>query len=251
MQRVFVSVVLILFTLSLSPCLAQNAQDNTQIAGSSEIRSDTPETVAIVPWVYEHGTPGARTTAKESLQTALTQSLFFREDSFQIIPEESVTLVWTSMGHDPGSEGTELPAPIELLRLGEKLGVHWVIAGHASWRTRSVWIGLGPKTKSECTVDMVIVDVRKKELSLDARMVKADNAAKDPPLKAATTVLLGLLSRNARLLATLPLTALSGGPKTPREQSAVQLAIAKAMQPWLALHPYNKKIGAGDDMGKK
>ena len=145
-----------------------------------------------------------------------------------------------------GSERTELPTPKELFKLGEKLGVDWVITGHALWHTRSLWIGLGPKTKSDCTVDMLIVDIRKKELSLDARQVKMGSAPTDPPLKAATVVLLGLVSRGL-FSSTLPLTVVSGGPKTPREQSAVQSAIAGAMQPWLALHPNNKKIDTGDE----
>ncbi len=246
MQRVFRPVVLFLLLLSVFPCLAQNAQDKKPTDESSEVRADSPETVAILPWIYENGTSGAQTAAKEFLETALTQSPFFREGSFQIIPEARVALTWTNdMGHDPSSEGTELPTPKQLLILGEKLGVDWVITGRASWHTRSVWIGLGPKTKSDCTVDMLIVDVRKKELSLDARKVKMGNAAKDPPLKAATAVLLGLVSANGRFFSALPLTLVSGGPKTPREQSAVQLALANAIGPWLALHPRNKKIDIG------
>jgi hypothetical protein len=231
--------------------LAQNAQGSKPIDESPEARADTPETVAILPWIYENGTLGAQIAAKEFLKTTLTESLFFREDSFQIIPEARVTLTWTKdMGHDPGSERTGLPTPKELLKLGQKLGVDWVITGHAAWHTRSVWIGMGPKTKSDCTVDMVIVDVRKKELSLDARKVKMDSAPKDPPLKAATAVLLGVVTKG-RFFSTLPLTVISGGPKTPREQSAVQLAIAKAIQPWLALHPQNKKIDTGDEKEKE
>lgn len=248
MQRVFGPVVLFLIVLSLLPCLAQNAQDNKPIDESSETCADAPETVAILPWIYENGTPGAQIAAKEFLETILKKSQFFREDRFQIIPEARVTLTWTKdMGHDPGSERTEIPTPRELLKLGERLGVDWVITGHAFWHTRRVWIGLGPKTKAECTVDMVIVDVKNKELSLDARGVKMDSVPKENPLKAATTVLLGFLGAKGWFSSTLLLTAVSGGPKTPREQSAVQSAIATIIQPWLALHPQNKKIDTGDE----
>ena len=239
-------MVLFLLVLSAFPCLAQNAQDNKPIDESSEARADTPETVAILPWIYEDGTPGAQIAAKEFLETVLTESQFFRADSFQIIPEERVIQTWTKdMGHDPASEGTGIPTPKELLKLGQKLGVDWVITGHALWHTRSLWIGLGPKTKSDCTLDMVIVDVRNRELSLDARKVKMGSAPTDPPLRAATVVLLGLVSRGL-FTSTLPLTLVSGGPKTPREQSAVRLAIANAIGPWLALHPRNRKIDTGD-----
>ena len=135
---------------------------------------------------------------------------------------------------------------MDLLKLGQELGADWVITGHAAWHTRSIWIGLGPKTKSDCTVDMVIVDVKKKELSLDARQVTMDSTAKEDPLKAAATLLFGLVRVEGQLLLTLPLTVVSGGPKTPREQRAVQLAIAKAIQPWIAIHPRNQKIDAGE-----
>ena len=47
------------------------------------------------------------------------------------------------------------------------------------------------------------------------------------------------------------MTVASGGPKTPREQSAVRLAIDKAIQPWLALHPQKRKIDTGDENEKE
>lgn len=246
MQRAFGSVVLFFLVSSAFPCFAQDTRDNKPIV--SEAGADASETVAILPWIYENGTPGARMTAKEFLETALTKSQFFREDSLRIIPETRVMLTWTNdMGRVTSSEGTELPTPRDLLKLGEKLGVDWVIAGHARWHTRSVWIGLGPKTKSDCTVDMLIVDVKNKELSLDARKVKMDSAPRDNPLKAATAAVLGFLGARGWLSPTLPFTVLSGGPKTPREQNAVQSAIARAIEPWLAVHPRNKKIDTGDE----
>ncbi|HXG23711.1 MAG TPA: hypothetical protein VNJ09_04080, partial [Chthonomonadales bacterium] len=60
--------------------------------------------------------------------------------------------------------------------------------------------------------------------------VKMDSTAKEDTLKAAGTILLTPL-----------FTVVSGGPKTPHEQRAVQLAIAKAMQPWLATRTQNIK----------
>lgn len=243
MHRVLVPIILCLLVLSLFPGFAQNAQENKPLNELAAARSDSSETVAILPWIYEKGTRGAQKTAQEFLEAVLTQSLFFRENSFQIIPEARVTQVWIQdLGHDPAQKRNVLPTPRELLKLGEKLGVDWVITGHAVWHTRSIWIGLGPKTKSDCTVDLVIVDVKKKEVSLDARRVTMDSTAKEDPLKAATTLLLGLARVESQFFLTLPLTVVSGGPKTPREQRAVQLAIAKAIQPWIVLHPQNKKI---------
>ncbi len=241
MQRTYIfSFLVVLFANS---CMAQELQVNT----SSSEPTHTPEIVAILPWIYENGTTGSRASVKEYLETSLMKSLYFREDSFSIIPEEQVINTWTKeMGQDLEAQKTSLPSPKELLKLGEKLGADWVISGYAMWHTRSVWIGLGPKTKSDCVVDMLIIDVKKKELSLDARKVKMDNAPRENPLKAATTILLGVAGAKGLFSSSLPLTIVSGGPKTPPEKSAAQSAVAKAIRPWLALHPNNRKIDTSD-----
>lgn len=148
-----------------------------------------------------------------------------------MIPEARVAVVWEDMNLSLDEDWNELPTPKELLSLGEKLGVDWVITGKAEWHTHSIWVGLGPQTKSDCTVDVIVVDVRKREIALDARKVKMDSTAKEDTLKAVGTVLLTPL-----------FTVVSGGPKTPHKQRAVQLAIAKAIQPWLAERPQSPKI---------
>jgi len=197
-----------------------------QQAASESTAKDKPETVAILPWVYQKGTDGAKKAAKEFLEAVLTKAYF------EVIPEARVRLAWAkNFGHDHDELREELPDPKELLKLGRYLGVNWVITGKAVWHTRSLWIGLGPKTKSNCTVDMLIVDVQHAELALDARKVMMDSTAKEDTLKAVGTVFVSAL-----------FTTVSGGPKTPHEQRAVQLAIAKAIQPWLSSRPQVRKI---------
>jgi len=140
------------------------------------------------------------------------------------------------MGKKHDAKRATLPKSAELLKLGQKLDVDWVIAGRAKWHTRSLWVGMGPKTKSDCTVDMLIVDVRKQVVALDAKAVKMDSTAKENTLKAVGAIVLTPL-----------FTVVSGGPKTPHEQRAVQLAIAKAIQPWLATRVESAhKIDADD-----
>jgi hypothetical protein len=232
MKHAFATVIVFLFAVSSCTCLAQNVRAAKPVSMSAENRTDSPETAAILPWIYEKGTQGAETTAKEFLTTILTKSLY------EVIPEARVSTAWIKdLGHNQNEDNKELPAPKELLKLGESLGVDWVITGRAVWHTRSIWIGLGPKTKSDCTVDMLIVDVKKKELALDAHNIKMDSTAKEDALKAAGAIIL-----------TPIFTVVSGGPKTPHEQRAVQLAITKAIQPWLAARPRVEKI---DDSGGK
>jgi|GEM_PF-701624 len=244
MLRVSISTIVLLIVLSATPCLAQELQSNK----SSNEPTHTPEIVAILPWVYENGTTGSRAAVKEYLETSLKKSLYFRDDSFSIIPEKQVVFAWThDLGQDIETQKTSLPSPKELLKLGQKLRADWVISGHAIWHTRSVWIGLGPKTKSDCIVDMVIVDVKKRELSLDARKVKMDSAPRENPIKAATTILLGVAGAKGLFSSALPFTLVSGGPKTPPEMSAGQSAVAKAIRPWLAIHPNNRTIDTSDE----
>ena len=248
MLRVSILGIVVLIIMSISPCMSRDSQSIVSSDDSIGGLVNDHETVAILPWICVDGTPGAQRAAKEFLETSLKKSLFFREDSFNIIPETKVILAWTQeLGHDFKAEETKRQSPKELLKLGEKLGADWVISGHATWRTRSVWIGLGPKTKSDCTVDMLIVDVKKKELSLDAREVKMDNAPKENPIRAATTIILGVAGAKGLFSSALPLSFVSGGPKTPSEINAAQSSIAKAIRPWLALHPRNRKIVTVDE----
>src|SRR5262249_18165658 len=152
-------------------------------ARGQKTQEPTPKsgtTMAIVPWVFENGTKGAISTSKEYLNTVLSKS------GIEVIPEGRVVAAWTKdIGTDLDSEKRSLPMPKQMLALGEKLGVNWVMAGRSRWHTRSIWVTLGPKTKSDCTVDMMIVDVNKGEVVLDQKAVRMDSTAKEDALKAA------------------------------------------------------------------
>lgn len=191
---------------------------------------DKPKTVAMVPISMALGTDGAKKATREYLETVVTKA------GFEILPTARTAAAMTSVGIIvPDDERVKqlppLPAPKDLLSIGQKLGCDYVIAARATWHTRSIWVSLGPKTKSDCTVDMMIVDVKKQEVALDAKAVKMDSTAKEDALKAAGTVLLTPL-----------FTAVSGGPKTPHETRAGVLAMAKAISPWLPVSQTAKKI---------
>lgn len=185
-------------------------------AGAQTVLGGEPGTIAVVPWIYLKGTEGAVKTAKERLIDILTTS------ALEILPEAEVRKAWAKMGRSLDPDRTELPSAKALLELGHKLGADYVLTGRAQWHTRSIWVGFGPKTKSTCTVDMIIVDVKKNKVALNARKVWMDSTTKEDPLKAAGAVLVTPL-----------VTVVSGGPKTPHEQRAAQLAIGKAIKPWL------------------
>jgi len=181
------------------------------------------ETMAVLPWIFEKGTDTAVRTGKETLDKLLSHS------GLEVTPEGRVTSTWINqLGLTLPDK--DLPQPADLLKLGQALKVNYVMAGKASWHSRSIWVGLGPKTKSTCTVDVLIVDVQSQSLVLNNRNVKMDSTAKEDALKALGTVFVSSL-----------FTVVSGGPKTPHEQRAVQLGIGKALEPWLV--PRMSRVG--------
>jgi hypothetical protein len=191
--------------------------------------------VAILPWTLKDGTETANKTAKDVLVT------LFEKSRFEVVSSARVLSMWENeMGEAPVKEILNsqdalpaMPQATRLLELGKKLGVDLVCAGRADWHTKSVWVALGPKTKAECTVDVMIIDVKKQEIILQADAVKGDSTRTEKGLETA-----------GALLVSFGITALSGGPKTPHQQRAATNAIAKSMEPWLRTQAAaGKKIG--------
>jgi hypothetical protein len=192
--------------------------------------------VVILPWVLKDGTDTAVETAQSTVQK------LFEGTNYEVIPQVRAKLIWEEEmkkapiktrpdGSDPYAE---VPNAKDLLELGQKLGADVVCTGRAKWHTKSVWVGLGPKTKADCTVDVIIIDVAKQEVLLDARNVKSDSTRKEHALETFGS-----------LFITGGITMLSGGPKTPHQQRAAQNAITKAMEPWLqTAAPKSRKIGS-------
>jgi hypothetical protein len=211
--------------------LPVSAQQKIDINGDAPDHSKSAEgvqieTMAVLPWDFEKGSSGAVKTGNEFLASVLSKS------HVETLSEPRTLAGWEEANSIAWSEDKkDLPSPAQMLRAGNKLGVDWVMAGRAVWHTKSVWIGLGPKTKSDCTVDVRIVDVKNREVVLDAKQVRLDDTAKEDTMKALGAVFVSGL-----------FTMVSGGPKTPHEQRAVQLAMGKAMEPWLVQHMKIAKI---------
>jgi hypothetical protein len=193
------------------------------------------ERVAILPWCLKDGTDTAVKTARD------TYIGLFEKTKHEVLSPAAVQTAWEDdmrmpkfpMEAKDDDAYPALPSPKDLLALGKRLNVDWVCAGRAKWHTKSVWVSLGPKTKADCTVDMLLIDVRKEEVALDAKDVMADSTRTEKGLETA-----------GALLVSMGFTALSGGPKTPHQQRAVQQAIGKAMEPWLkTAAAASRKIG--------
>ncbi|MCL5283273.1 MAG: hypothetical protein M1330_00965 [Armatimonadetes bacterium] len=203
----------VLFLLVILPVLAR-AEPAANPSGSS-----TPETVALMPWNFVNGTKGTHEICSRYMDETLTKLLI------EPLPRARVNAMWLNgLSHSTldYSKSKGFPPAKELLELGQKLGADWVIIARARWHTRSIWIGLGPKTKSDCYIDMMIIDVKHQTIALNQKQVDMGSDAKDSALKDAGAILLTPL-----------ISVVSGGPKTPQEERGAVFAIAKAMKPWV------------------
>lgn len=197
--------------------------------------------VAILPWYMKDGVEEARNVTFDTVKKV------FENLNDAVVSTAQVKATWEESMQMPSIKPTyddtaalpEMPSAKSLLRLGEALKVDYVCAGRAKWHTKSVWVSLGPKTKADCTVDVMIVDVPNKEVLLDAKQVIADSTRKEAGLESAAAVLI-----------SMGFTAFSGGPKTPHQKRAGQMAVLLAMDPWLkTIAPKKKKIDDGKGGG--
>lgn len=211
-------------------------QQTTAVEVAQQAARPKIKTVAILPWSYQGGTDTAVKTGDE------TVAALFSGAGYAVVPEIVIrAYLANKFGgmqryltfDEDGRRVHEPPSPLEMLRIGRDMGVDLVCVGDASWHTRSIWVSLGPKTKATCTVDMVIIDVAKAEVVLDARRVSADSHKRETTAETA-----------AALLIHIGFTAVSGGPKTPHQQRSARLAIGEAMEPWLqaVVRPAPRKI---------
>jgi hypothetical protein len=191
--------------------------------------------VAIIPWSMKDGVEEARKVCSETVDN-LFKGVNYEPQSPTLVKttwEETLGQAKLKDTYDGSDNLPSLPTAKDLLALGETLKVDLVCAGRAKWHTKSVWVSLGPKTKADCTVDIMIVDVLNKEVVLEAHDVKADSTRTEKGLETA-----------ASLLISFGFTAFSGGPKTPHQKRAGQLAVMLAMDPWLKTEAQRrKKIG--------
>jgi hypothetical protein len=196
------------------------------ITGDTDVKPVQVEKIAVLPWTFQWGTKTSHETAQNFLHKLLDKM------GIEEIPEARVTAAWLQVNaeeYDPKFDF--MPSPASMLRVGMALGADWVMVPMASWHSRSIWVGLGPKTKSTCTVSFRIVDVKNRVVALDVHDLAMDDTAKEDLLKALGTLFISSL-----------FTVVSGGPKTPHEQRAVELAIAKALEPWIVQHRQIEKI---------
>ncbi len=123
-----------------------------------------------------------------------------------------------------------LPMPAEdnparrddIVRFGHEIHARYVVSPMVDFHSRSIWVDLGPRTNSTAAVDLTITDIANGEIVYSREAVTARSDEKFDVAKA-----------GADLFLTPLVTIVSGGPKTPHEQRAVQIAVIRAMRPWV------------------
>ena len=107
----------------------------------------------------------------------------------------------------------------DLVSFGNAMHARYVLSPVFEFHSRSIWVDLGPRTDSTATMDVTITDVISRQSVYTRQNVTARSDEKFDAVKA-----------GADLLFTPLVTIVSGGPKTPHEQRAVQIAVIRAMR---------------------
>lgn len=108
-----------------------------------------------------------------------------------------------------------------LKKFGKATGADVVLYGSIKWHTRSIWVNAGPKTISTATVTVYAYDVKSGKVTYKRSGLEGRSDEKTDGLKVAGAILISPL-----------VTAVSGGPATPQEQRAAQIALARAYEAW-------------------
>jgi hypothetical protein len=167
---------------------------------------------AAYPWGFNNGTGTSRATAITTAQQIA------RRAGYASISGTVAKNAWTYTMPAYGST----PSRGALAGFAKKVKANAVIYGSVSWHTRSIWVGAGPKTISTATVNFYVYDAKRGKTVYQSTGVQGRSDEKANMYKIAADVLLTPL-----------VTIVSGGPATPREQRAVQIAMANAAQKWV------------------
>jgi hypothetical protein len=190
------------------------------VLGSATIALAQPAdrgSAVVYPTVFDQsGTKTSRAAAETALNDILKKGGFKLQDS------QVAARVWKAKGmRTPTS--TRPQSTSDLTELGKAIGVRYVVATTVSFHTRSIWVNLGPKTVSTCSFVTTIVD------SKTGKVVHEADTEGRSDEKSDTLKVVG------SLLVTPLVSAVSGGPKTPYETRAAQIAAARALEKFVTV----------------
>lgn len=167
------------------------------------------------PWSFQGGDKTSRKTARD------TADEIARKAGFSTVPEDVARNAWRDGGF-PKERFRDKPGENALEAFGTRLHANFVIFGDVRWDTRSIWVDLGPKTISTAKVDVYVFDVAANKVVFSQQGIQGRSDEPENAWKVAADILITPL-----------VTVVSGGPATPREQRAVQIAMGRAYHHWV------------------
>jgi len=170
--------------------------------------------VAVYPWIFKDGNVTSRSMA------IATAKRIAENQGLHVIAHDTSVGKFDSLRPKISLEG-DLPSEADLARFAKAVHAGNLIFGVVSWHTRSIWVGTGPKTVSTATVDAYVYNTKAGKVTYSQEHVEARSDEKESTLKAIAAILI-----------TPIIPMVSGGPATPREQRAVQIAMSKALLGW-------------------
>ena len=183
--------------------------------------------MVIFPWSFAENERGTSEKGVERVKDLLTKS-FQDRGGMEIISPAIASAAWKQVSGQSWSEFIEepkdlpkLPDSKTLLEFGKLAGADYVCAGTLEWSVKSKWVGLGPKTRVNAFTDIKIIDVNKKEESLNVVHFGSNTGAAEQWWQSAASILI-----------SWGFTILSGGPKTPHMERSGTLAVGGAIEPF-------------------
>ena len=188
--------------------------------------------IAVLPLMFRKGDSESNNkTAIDAYAATLHDA--FTKLGIEQIDQAKVNGTWQrSTGQMFEPSRFDLPTPEDVVKFGKDMGVDYVAVSRCRWDVRTVVTWKGIQTTAKARIDLWIINVAKSEFSLKVDGAVTDSREKIPDWKAAVSLLI------------LPITFVSGGPETPHMVRSGQLAVAKALAPWLEKQtPNNLRIG--------
>ena len=170
---------------------------------------------AAFPWAFKEGTSTSQETATKTAAEILQKA------NYAAISDDAAKAAWSKAGLSVPSYGNQ-PSKAALKAFAKAAHVKVVLYGYVSWHTRSIWVNVGPKTISTATVNAYVYDVAAGKVVYKKTGVEGRSDEKENAWKVAADVIISPL-----------VTVVSGGPKTPQEQRAVQIGLGRALADWV------------------
>ncbi len=187
------------------------------IASASFAQAESRGSIAVYPVVFDKsGTETSRAKAKEAM------SEIFRKGGFKLLSDSKAATAWRGTGFRTPTISRP-PTTRQLSQFGRAAGVRYVCTSQVTFHTRSIWVNLGPKTISNCAISVTIVDTRSGKIAYEGNG-EGRSDEKSDGLKVAGAILISPF-----------VTAISGGPKTPRESRAAQIASSRALEQFIVV----------------